>query len=124
MLDIFKKKKKYGVTRRDVYSLHVMFSEYMVNKIQFMYDYVEDMQHIPSKLSEQGDEIGTMTVLEWKCILGEILFALRYDIYGNDEEMPEDLSAVGEYLTDSYEKEFRYKQGLRLFGVYYSHLWG
>jgi len=124
MISDIKNRYKYGVTRADVYKLHVIFSDFMLGKLKYMYDQVDELEHVPSKLSEQGDEIGTLEKSEWKSILGEIIYAFEYDVYGNDEEMPEDVSEVGEYLTESYEKEFRYKRGLRLLGVYYSHLWG
>lgn len=116
---------RYGCNRRMMRRMHKEISGYIVEQIRYLIQNIDYSSNIPNSVDNEGNVNGTMSKQEWLEILSQIEYSLSYDInkrYNN--ELPENIAEVGEYLNKQEQEEKKYKQGLMLLGRYYSDIWG
>ena len=125
----YRLRRRYGIDRGGLMRCNVIFSEYMLPRLEYMRMNLNELTRIPLRLNEVGEEVGTMDVSEWGMILDDIIYALRYDC-GIGRDMIGSIPSHGEqqYISE-YMNKFRsdvdrYKRGCRLLGLYYGDLWG
>lgn len=121
-------KKHDVIDREQLIKLHVDFSKYMLPRLIVMRDNLSNLQRLPLKYNDVGEEVGTLELSEWGEILDEIVFALRYDCgeIGGDVIIPShgEQEHIHTYLSGVKNDYDRYRRGCRLLGLYYGDLWG
>jgi len=122
-------KNLFGIIDRpQLMELHVDISRYVLPRIKYMRDNLNELRHIPLKYNELGEGVGTLELREWGMILDDIVFALTYDVGGANAKvvMPsyDEQEYIKQYMERVQVDDARYKRGFRLLGLYYTDLWG
>lgn len=119
---------KHGGKRRYMGCLHRIMSKRIIRHVRYLIRNFDDIEHIPYRYNNDGEVMGTMNRQEWLEILNQIEYSLSYDISDalnkNNNILPVDNEEVVEYLNKQEQEEKKFKQGLRLMGMYYSDIWG
>lgn len=115
---------KYGVTRSSLKKLHVLFSKYMIKKIKYLRDNIKEDDYRPYRYDNSGNMVGTLEYKEWMTILDEMIYSLEIDINQmGDKNNIIKQEDINNYISNEENINKRYKQGLRLLGIYYSDIW-
>ena len=121
-------RRRHGIDREQLMGCNVMFSRYMLPKLQFMRMNLHVLTRVPVRLNELGEQVGTMELAEWGGVLDEIIFALQYDCNGGVDigYIPShgEQQYITNYMNNVRSDQERYKRGCRLLGLYYGDLWG